>query len=50
MNWSSKNSHQRKEATLANGMPKISGDESNPHMLQALMISMTSTANQLEID
>ena len=29
---------------------KMSGDESNPPMLQALVISVTSPANQLEAD
>ena len=50
MNWSSRNSHQRNEAALANGMQEMSGNISNPPMLQALAISMTSAANQLKVD
>ena len=50
LNLSSRNSHWRKEPALANGTQKESGDESNPPMLQALVISVTSAANKLEAD
>ena len=50
MNWSSRNSYHRKEAALANGAQKMSGDKINPPMLQASAISVTWAANQLEAD
>ena len=50
LNWSSRNSHWWKESALANGMQKKSSDKSNPPTLQALVISVTSAANQLEAD